>query len=340
MKAKERAIEVRGLTKRYRGSRSAAATTAAAVDRVSFSVEAGEIFALLGPNGAGKTTVIKILTTLLKPTSGTARVAGFDVSKEKDSVRRSIGIVFQEPSLDWRLTGRENLDFHARIYGVGQDDQGDQGGERRGSGKRRRVREERIEEVLKLVELEEKADEVVDKYSGGMKRRLEIARGFIHHPKVLFLDEPTLGLDTQTRRRIWEFIKELNAREGLTVVLTTHQMEEADYLCGRVGIIDRGRIISLDTPRNLKDLIGSDLVSLELEENSGGYEEVFKRLDFVTEFREHDGFVTLKMERGDLRIPEILEAARQEGLEVRSVNLRKPSLEDVFLQFTGRRIRE
>jgi len=301
--------------KRYRGNGFAA------VDHISFNVESGEIFALLGPNGAGKTTAIKILTTLLKPTSGTAKVAGFDVSKDKDSVRKSIGIVFQEPSLDWRLTGRENLDFHARIYGIG-----------------RKERERRIEEVLKLVELEDKADVVVDKYSGGMKRSLELARGFIHHPKVLFLDEPTLGLDTHTRRRIWDYIRVLNDSEGVTIVLTTHHMEEADYLCARVGIMDRGKIIALDTPTNLKDLIGSDLVSLEMD--TEGNTEVFKKLDFVTEFREYNDFVTLKMERGDLRIPAIMEVARKSGIEIRSVNLRKPSLEDVFLHITGRRIRE
>jgi ABC-2 type transport system ATP-binding protein len=309
------AIEVKDLMKRYRGNGFAA------VDHISFNVESGEIFALLGPNGAGKTTAIKILTTLLKPTSGTAKVAGFDVDKDKDSVRTSIGIVFQEPSLDWRLTGRENLDFHARIYGIGREE-----------------REERIEEVLKLVELEDKADVVVDKYSGGMKRSLELARGFIHSPKVLFLDEPTLGLDTHTRRRIWDYIRELNDSEGVTIVLTTHHMEEADYLCERVGIMDRGKIIALDTPKNLKDLIGSDLVSLEM--NTEGNTEVFKKLDFVTDFRKYNGFVTLKMERGDLRIPAIMEVARKSGIEIKSVNLRKPSLEDVFLHFTGRRIRE
>lgn len=309
------AIEVRDLTKRYKGNGFAA------VDHISFNVESGEIFALLGPNGAGKTTAIKILTTLLKPTSGTAKVAGFDVGKDKDSVRKSIGIVFQEPSLDWRLTGRENLDFHARIYGIG-----------------RKEREKRIEEVLKLVELEDKADVAVDKYSGGMKRRLELARGFIHNPKVLFLDEPTLGLDTHTRRRIWDYIRELNDSEGATIVLTTHHMEEADYLCDRVGIMDQGKIIALDTPTNLKDLIGSDVVSLEM--NTTYNVEVFKKLDFVTEFRKHDNFVTLKMERGDLRIPAIMEVAKLAGIEIKSVNLRKPSLEDVFLHFTGRRIRE
>ena len=309
------AIEVKDLVKRYRGNGFAA------VDHISFNVESGEIFALLGPNGAGKTTTIKMLTTLLKPTSGTAKVAGFDIGKDKDSVRKSIGIVFQEPSLDWRLTGRENLDFHARIYGIG-----------------RKAREDRIEEVLKLVELEDKADVAVDKYSGGMKRRLELARCFIHYPKVLFLDEPTLGLDTHTRRRIWDYIRELNASEGVTIVLTTHHMEEADYLCARVGIMDRGKIIALDTLKNLKDLIGSDLVSLEMDASSNV--EVFKKLDFVNDFRKYDDFVTLKMERGDLRIPAIMEVAKLAGIEIRSVNLRKPSLEDVFLHFTGRRIRE
>jgi len=311
------AIEVTDLTKRF-NSRGGFA----AVDHISFGVEDGEIFALLGPNGAGKTTLIKILTTLLKPTSGMAKVAGFDVSKDKERVRESIGIVFQEPALDWRLTGRENLDFHARMYGI-----------------KRGEREKRVEEALKLVELEDKAGVVVDKYSGGMKRRLELARGFIHNPKVLFLDEPTLGLDTHTRRRIWDYIRELNEGERVTIVLTTHRMEEADYLCERVGIMNRGKIIALDTPKNLKNLIGSDLVSLEM--NTGGYNvEFFKKLDFVTDFNAHDGFVTLKMERGDIRIPKIMEVANKSGIEIKSVNLRKPSLEDVFLHFTGRRIRE
>ncbi|MBE0516591.1 MAG: ATP-binding cassette domain-containing protein [Methanophagales archaeon] len=313
------AIEVNDLTKRFNSKDSVAA-----VDHLSFRVAEGEIFGLLGPNGAGKTTLIKILTTLLKPTSGMATVAGFDVRREKNRVRESIGIVFQEPALDWRLTGRENLDFHARMYGITRGE-----------------REKRIEEALKLVELEDKADIMTDKYSSGMKRRLEIARGFIHDPKVLFLDEPTLGLDTQTRRRIWDYIKDVNARERVTIVLTTHQMDEADYLCDRVGIMDHGKIIALDTPRNLKDLISSDLVSLELNmEGSSNDVEVFKSLDFVTEFREHNGFVTLKMERADLRIPAIMEVAKRAGIEILSVNLRKPSLEDVFLHFTGRRIRE
>ena len=310
-------IEVTDLTKRFNSN----GISFAAVDQITFTVEEREIFALLGPNGAGKTTLIKILTTLLKPTSGMAKVAGFDVTKEKEKVRASIGIVFQEPALDRRLTGRENLDFHARMYGI-----------------KRGERERRVAELLKLVELEEKADIVVDKYSGGMNRRLELARGFIHHPKVLFLDEPTLGLDTQTRRRTWDYIKELNEREGVTIVLTTHYMEEAEYLCDRVGIIDRGKIIVLDSPRKLVDLIGSDLVTLEL--NTPNAAGIFENLDFVTDVQAHNGFVTLKMERADLRIPTIIEHARKSGLEIISVNMRKPSLEDVFLHFTGRRIRE
>ena len=310
-------IEVTDLTKRFNSK----GISFAAVDQITFTVEEREIFALLGPNGAGKTTLIKILTTLLKPTSGMAKVAGFDVSKEKEKVRASIGIVFQEPALDRRLTGRENLDFHARMYGI-----------------KRGERERRVAELLKLVELEEKADIVVDKYSGGMNRRLELARGFIHHPKVLFLDEPTLGLDTQTRRRTWDYIKQLNEREGVTIVLTTHYMEEAEYLCDRVGIIDQGKIIVLDSPRKLVDLIGSDLVTLEL--NTLNAAAIFETLDFVTDVQAHNGFVTLKMERADLRIPTIMEHARESGLEIKSVNMRKPSLEDVFLHFTGRRIRE
>ena len=310
-------IEVTELTKRFNSN----GISFAAVDQITFTVEEREIFALLGPNGAGKTTLIKILTTLLKPTSGMAKVAGFDVTKEKEKVRASIGIVFQEPALDRRLTGRENLDFHARMYGI-----------------KRGERERRVAELLKLVELEEKADIVVDKYSGGMNRRLELARGFIHHPKVLFLDEPTLGLDTQTRRRTWDYIKELNEREGVTIVLTTHYMEEAEYLCDRVGIIDWGKIIVLDSPRKLVDLIGSDLVTLEL--NTPNAAGIFENLDFVTDVQAHNGFVTLKMERADLRIPTIMEHASESGLEIKSVNMRKPSLEDVFLHFTGRRIRE
>ncbi|MHC1567420.1 MAG: ATP-binding cassette domain-containing protein, partial [Candidatus Syntropharchaeia archaeon] len=199
------AIETENLVKEFDGLR--------AVDGIDLEIERGELFGLLGPNGAGKTTLIKMLSTLLRPTSGSARVWGYDVSKEQNEVRMCIGIVFQDPSVDNKLTGRENLDFHARMYGM-----------------KKELREERIREVLSLVELEDRADVLLENYSGGMQRRLEIARGLMHRPKVLFLDEPTLGLDAQTRRRIWEYIKKMN-EEGVTIVLTTHYMEEADYLC-------------------------------------------------------------------------------------------------------------
>jgi ABC-2 type transport system ATP-binding protein len=223
------AIETRNLTKEFNGL--------IAVNNVSFEVKEDEIFSLLGPNGAGKTTTIKMLATLLKPTKGEAKVWGYDVLKQRDEVRNSIGIVFQEPALDNRLTGYENLDFHARLYGLDS-----------------KTRKKRIQEVLNLVELEDKANVIVRNYSGGMQRRLEIARGLMHYPKVLFLDEPTLGLDPQTRHRIWDYILKLNQKEKITIILTTHYMEEADYLCQRVGIIDFGKIVALDTPQNLKNI--------------------------------------------------------------------------------------
>jgi ABC-2 type transport system ATP-binding protein len=294
-----------------------------AVDRLSFTVPSGELFGLLGPNGAGKTTTINMLATLLKPTSGSAEVAGFDVTKNRDDVRKSIGIVFQEPALDSQLTGRENLEFHAMMYGMGRED-----------------RRKRIDEVLGLVELTEKARVQVQNYSGGMKRRLEIARGLIHHPRVLFLDEPTLGLDAQTRRHIWDYIKKLNKEKGVTIILTTHYMEEADYLCGRVAIMDRGTFAALDTPSKLKDVLGGDVISLEVEGETGAIEAEFRALDWIKKIKLHEGIFSLTMERGDRRIPELVSIAQNAGVTVDSVNLRKPSLEDVFLYFTGKTIRE
>lgn len=309
------AIEVRGLTKKFDGF--------TAVDGISFDVEYGELFSLLGPNGAGKTTTINMLCTLLNPTSGHAKVAGYDVVKERDAVRRSIGVVFQDPALDNKLTGRENLEFHAMMYGMGK-----------------RERDERIWEVLKLVELEDRADVLVEKYSGGMKRRLEIARGLIHRPKILFLDEPTLGLDAQTRRRIWDYIRRMNREEGVTIILTTHYMEEADYLCDRVAIIDHGRIIALDTPKNLKDMLGGDIITLEVEGNGGEFANLIDGMGSVKSIKQHDGEFTLVVEQGERRIPELIRLASEIGVNVRYVSLHKPSLEDVFLHFTGRTIRE
>ncbi len=310
------AIKVESLVKRFNGF--------TAVNRISFSVKRGELFGLLGPNGAGKTTTINMLSTLIRPTSGKAYIDGFDISKNKNEVRNSIGMVFQEPALDGKLTGRENLYFHAMIYGLKKEE-----------------RVARINEVLRLVELEDKGNFLVEKYSGGMKRRLEIARGLIHKPRVLFLDEPTLGLDTQTRRHIWDYIKRLNRDSGVTVILTTHYMEEADFLCDRIAIIDHGKIVALDTPKKLKDVLGGDVVRLEID---GGKSEKLakklKELKWVRTIRTYNGFVAVTTSHGEKRIPELIELGQQMKLKIKSVNLRKPSLEDVFLHFTGRVIRE
>jgi ABC-2 type transport system ATP-binding protein len=309
------AIRVDGLVKTFDGF--------TAVDGISFTVAEGELFGLLGPNGAGKTTTINMLATLLRPTSGRASVAGFDVAADRDDVRKSIGVVFQEPALDGRLTGRENLEFHTMMYGIGKAD-----------------RARRIDEVLALVELTDKAGTLVEKYSGGMKRRLEIARGLTHRPKVLFLDEPTLGLDAQTRRHIWEYIRKLNKEGGVTIILTTHYMEEADYLCGRIAIMDHGKFVAMDAPARLKDTLGGDVVSLELEGDSTAFREALGREDWIKRSKLHEGVLSLTMERGERRIPELVMLAREKGVTVNCVNLRKPSLEDVFLHFTGRTIRE
>ena len=309
------AIKIENLVKRFNGF--------AAVDGISFAVSQGELFGLLGPNGAGKTTTINMLSTLLRPTSGRAEVAGFDVSTSKDEVRQSIGVVFQEPALDEKLTGRENMEFHAMMYGIGKDE-----------------RKKRIREVLELVELTDKADILAEKYSGGMKRRLEIARGLIHRPKVLFLDEPTLGLDAQTRRHIWEYIKKLNKEAGVTIILTTHYMEEADYLCGRIAIMDHGKIAALDAPERLKNALGGDIVCVETDGPADGFTSAAKSLDWIRSVKPHDGNVCLTMEYGERRIPEIVALAQKTGVTIKSISLHKPSLEDVFLHFTGRTIRE
>lgn len=309
------AIVAEKLTKRF--------SALTAVDGVSFSVESGELFGLLGPNGAGKTTTINMLSTLLAPTSGRALVAGFDVTKHRDAVRRSIGVVFQEPALDSKLTGRENLDFHAMMYGLG-----------------RRERAERISEVLDLVDLSDRADVLADNYSGGMKRRLEIARGFVHRPQVLFLDEPTLGLDPQTRRHIWEYIRQLNREQRMTIILTTHYMEEADFLCDRIAIMDSARIVAMDTARRLKDVLGGDVVTLEIDGDAGTLARHLQRTAWVRDIGSHERCLRLTMEHAEKKIPELVAMAQSAGAVIESVELHKPSLEDVFLHFTGKTIRE
>lgn len=311
----EHAIKVEDLTKSFNGL--------AAVDHISFTVRSGELFGLLGPNGAGKTTTINMLSTLLKSTSGYGEVAGHDISMSKDDIRRSIGVVFQEPALDIKLTGKENLEFHAMMYGL-----------------KKKERKERVEEVLKLVELTEKKDVLVENFSGGMKRRLEIARGLIHKPEVLFLDEPTLGLDAQTRHHIWDYIKKLNKEGGVTIILTTHYMEEADFLCDRIAIMDRGKFVAMDIPARLKDILGGDVVSMEIEGKADALIDRINSLEWVKNMTRHNETLSLTMEKGERRIPQLINVARENGVNVTCVHLRKPSLEDVFLHFTGRTIRE
>ncbi|MEK6977587.1 MAG: ATP-binding cassette domain-containing protein [Candidatus Hydrothermarchaeota archaeon] len=308
------AITTEGLTKRF--------GELAAVDDVSIRIEEGELFGLLGPNGAGKTTFLNMLCTMLRPTAGKARVWGHDVAREPDAVRRAIGVVFQDPSLDIQLTGRENLDFHGRLYGLGAE-----------------KRRERIDAVLELVELEDRADDLVKTYSGGMRRRLELARGLMHFPKILFLDEPTLGLDPQTRRRIWEYILKLNREEGITMILTTHYMEEADSLCHRVAIIDKGRIIALDAPRKLKEKVGEDVITVMASEPER-FVGLLKAESWAEEVHLADGVISLGVRGGEGLIPRVIDLARRSGIEVCSVGLHKPTLEDVFIGYTGKGIRE
>jgi len=302
-------IQINNLTKRYE--------KLIAVDNLSLNIEQSEVFGLLGPNGAGKTTVIHMLSTLLKPTSGSATVNGFDTQREPEKVRSSIGIVFQVPSSDDLLTGYENLQIHAMLYGV------DPG-----------IREKRIKDALELVGLTERKDDQVKKYSGGMRRRLEIARGLIHSPKVLFLDEPTLGLDPSSRETMWEYIQQLVKKEKLTIILTTHYMEEADMLCNRIGIMDRGKIIALDTPTNLKLMLGGDLVKIKLKKQDSDI-STLKDLSCVKKIESLDGYIILSVDDAKKNIPEILKYVDAESVESSS-----PTLSDVFLKLTGRNIKE
>jgi ABC-2 type transport system ATP-binding protein len=307
-------ISVQNLKKYYKDVK--------AVDDVSFEVNEGEVFGFLGPNGAGKTTTIKMLVTLLRPTEGTAKVVGNDIVKEPDKVRNNIGIVFQDPALDDRLTGRENLDFHARMYGM-----------------KKEKREERIKEVLKLVDLEDKTNALVKTYSGGMKRRLEIARGLMHFPKILFLDEPTLGLDPQTRRSIWDYIKDLNEKEKITIFLTTHYMEEADFLCNKVAIIDHGKILVIDEPSTLKSQFGNDIITISCS-NVELCSESLKKEKWVDSIKTVDSSIIIGTKEVEKKLPIIVKMAESHNIEIKTIDIRKPTLEDVFLSYTGRKIRE
>ncbi len=292
-----------------------------AVDRLNITVESGEIFGLLGPNGAGKTTSISMLCTLLKPSSGTAKVNGFDIVKEAMQVRKSIGIVFQDPSVDDRMTGRENLLMHANLYGVPTSEQND-----------------RINSVLKLVELDERADDLTRTYSGGMRRRLELARGLIHYPKVLFLDEPTIGLDPQTRDHVWRYIRDLKEAHDITVVLTTHYMDEADRLSDRIAIMDYGKIIALDTSSKLKETLEGDVITVKADNLEALLSIITEKMG-LQKAQMVDDALEITVQNGKSLLPRIVDMATQNKIYVESIRLREPNLEDVFLHYTGRTIR-
>ncbi|MFW6056071.1 MAG: ATP-binding cassette domain-containing protein [Chloroflexota bacterium] len=302
-------IEVNSLSKQF--------GQLTAVDDVSFEVKDGELFAFLGPNGAGKTTTISILCTLMAPSSGMATVNGFDVVRQPRDVRRSIGLVFQDPTLDEYLTAEQNLRFHGYAYGVP-----------------RSILEQRIKELLELVELSDRRKSRVRTFSGGMKRRLEIARGLLHDPRVLFLDEPTLGLDPQTRRHIWDYILSLRRRHALTIFLTTHYMDEAE-VADRIGIIDHGRMAALNTPAGLKDSVGGDVVTMETQDNEAAIAELSSKFDVSPELE--DGKVSFSVPRGETFLPQL--CGRFETPLI-SVGVHRPTLDDVFIKLTGRAIRD
>jgi ABC-2 type transport system ATP-binding protein len=307
------AIHVDHLTKRF--------NEIVAVDNISFEIQQGEIFGLLGPNGAGKTTTLSMLSTMLKPTAGFATVNGIDIEKDEEGVRKSIGIVFQDQSLDEELTAWENMDFHGRLYRIPSE-----------------IRRERIVDLLQLVGLDDRKDDIVKTFSGGMRRRLEIARGLLHHPVVLFLDEPTLGLDPQTRNHLWQYIATLSREEGITIILTTHYMEEADHLCNRVAIIDHGKIIALDTPQNLKNGIGGDVVTIK----SPNPDAIIAAINepWITHVERHDGEVTIHLDNAEQHVSTIVTMLNQKQIAIDNLSIHKPTLEDVFLYFTGKTIRE
>jgi ABC-2 type transport system ATP-binding protein len=302
-------IRVRGLVKRY--------GELEAVKGIDLDVSDGEVFGFLGPNGAGKSTTISILCTLLKPTAGEVEVAGLDVMRHPDAVRHRLGLIFQDPSLDDQLTARENLEFHGFIYGLPA-----------------RVRKERIGEVLAMVGLEDRAESQVRTFSGGMKRRLEIARGVMHHPDVLFLDEPTLGLDPQTRNHIWEYLLDLRRREGITLFMTTHYMDEAEF-CGRIAIIDQGTIVALGTPDELKAKVGGDVITISADDPEALASEIDRAFGVATSFQ--GGNLRMEVADSSTFMPRLV---RELSAPVKSLTLSRPSLDDVFIKLTGHAIRD
>lgn len=302
-------IEVKNLSKRFKNFK--------AVDNISFSVKKGEIFGFLGPNGAGKSTTINMLATLLLVSEGEAVINNFSVISQRDDVRRSIGLVFQDPSLDDRLTAEENLWFHSQLYGVSKKDY-----------------QKRYKEVLEMVDLWDRKDDFVRNFSGGMKRRLEIARGLIHYPSVLFLDEPTIGLDPQTRAHLWEYILKLKKEKQMTIFLTTHYMNEAEY-CDHIAVIDHGKLIALDTPVNLKKALGGDIIVVKGSKKEELEKEISK-MEEVKILRKNDSLY-LEVANGESFLPRLF---REVKTPIDTVEMRKPTIDDVFLNLTGRTIRE
>lgn len=296
-----------------------------AVDHISFEVEEGEIFGFLGANGAGKTSTIMMLATALNPSSGMATVSGYDIIRERDKVRESIGIVFEDMSLDTNLTARENLDFHATMYHLPKQ-----------------VRDDRIAQTLDVVGLKDRQNILVKYYSGGMQRRLEIARGMLNSPKILFLDEPTLGLDVQTRRLLWDYAKRLNRESGVTILLNTHYVEEADYLCNRVAILDYGKIAVVDIPKALKDSLGSSVLSIKFFQSALAHEfaGLLNGMSWIKKIHQHDAQLELIVGDDGMKIPEVVRLARKHGFVISSIGEHKPSLEDVFLHYVGKELQD
>jgi len=310
-------IELKSLTKSF--------GDVIAVNDISLSIKNGEIFGFLGPNGAGKSTTIMILTTLLKPTSGQALISGFDVVTNAKQVRQNFGYVQQETTVDEYLTGRENLLLQAKLNHIPKGEI-----------------DKRIDDILELIELSDKQDKQVGTYSGGMRKRLDIGGGLLHRPKVLFLDEPTVGLDIQTRRKIWKYIKKIHDEFGMTIFLTTHYMEEADQLCDRIGIIDRGKIQVIDSPENMKKAMGNEVISIILEEgeNRDSFLSELKKIEFVNKINEDGSKLTLFASNGTEVIPKIFQISSKLNIKITSISLTQPTLDDVFISYTGHEIRD
>ena len=314
---KKSILSIEKLTKSFDGGKTNA------VDGISFSVSEGEIFGFLGPNGAGKSTTINMLTTILRPTSGEAVVCGFDLLKDQTAVRRSIGVVPQESTADDDLTGFENVLLCADFYGIP-----------------RKVSVPRATELLRLVELSDAAKKKVSTYSGGMRRRLELASGLINRPKLLFLDEPTLGLDVQTRAAVWDYIRRLKVEFRMTLFMTTHYLDEADQLCDRIALIDHGKILTIGSPNELKESIGGDVIEVEVQEGATDLTEELKKINHILDVKKTDSQYRIKTELGEQTAPAVMEALRLGGATVTTISISKPSLDQVYLEYTGRSIRE